>query len=163
GLSGAAEAEVNFYNYVRPFLDIEAPCAAFASIDTTSCNSIVMLEDLSDSVSEFCTQRTVVTRTEVVDQLALLAKVHGAGYGDPRVRQHLDGFTTWVEYFNNTLCFGMREGSEEGFRRADDLIPHRLHKRHAEIWPATVAAVQVADTLAPTLAHGDVHLKNWYI
>jgi hypothetical protein len=163
GLSGAAEAEVSFYNYIRPFVDIEAPHAAFAHIDTSTFNSIVMLEDLSDSVSEFCTQRTVVTRDRVEDQLALLAKVHGAGYSDPRVREHLEGFTTWVEYFDNTLAFGMREGSEEGFRRADDLIPARLHKRHAEIWPATVAAVALNHTLPCTLAHGDVHLKNWYI
>jgi hypothetical protein len=122
-----------------------------------------MLDDLSESVSQFCTQRTVVTRARVEDQLALLAKVHGAGYSDPRVREHLDSFTTWVEYFNNTLAFGMREASEEGFRRADDLIPPRLYKRHAEIWPATVAAVERNHTLPPTLAHGDVHLKNWYI
>jgi hypothetical protein len=163
GLSGAAEAEVNFYNYLRPFLGIEAPRAAFAKMDTETFNSIVVLEDLSDSVSEFCTQRTVVTRARAEDQLALLAKVHGAGYSDPRVRNHLDGFITWEDYFNNTLAFGMREGSEEGFRRAVDLIPPRLHKRHAEIWPATVAAVQLTRTLPPTLAHGDVHLKNWYI
>ena len=163
GLSGAGEAEVNFYNDVRPFVDIEAPRAAFASIDTNTFNSIVILEDLSDAVSEFCTQRTVITRTRIEDQLALLAKVHGAGYSDPRVREHLDGFSTWVEYFNNTLVFGLREGSEEGFRRADDLIPPRLHKRHAEVWPATVAAVELNHTLPPTLAHGDVHLKNWYI
>ena len=163
GLSGAAEAEVNFYSHVRPCVDIEAPRAAFANIDTNTFNSIVMLEDLSDLVSEFCTHRTVITRAQVEDQLALLAKVHGAGYNDPRTREHLDGFTTWVEYFNNTLAFGMREGSEEGFRRADDLIPSRLHNRHAEIWPATVAAVEVNHTLPPTLAHGDVHLKNWYI
>ena len=163
GLSGAAEAEVNFYNYLRPFLAIEAPRAAFANMDTETFNSIVVLEDLSDSVSEFCTQRTVVTRARAEDQLALLAKVHGAGYSDPRVRNHLDGFITWEDYFNNTLAFGMREGSEEGFRRAVDLIPPRLHKRHAEIWPATVAAVQLTRTLPPTLAHGDVHLKNWYI
>jgi Phosphotransferase enzyme family len=163
GLSGAAEAEVNFYNYVRPFVDIEAPRAAFANIDTDTFNSIIMLEDLSDSVSEFCTQRSVVTRARAEDQLALLAKVHGAGYSDPRVREHLDGFTTWVDFFDNTLAFGMREGSEAGFRRADDLIPARLHKRHAEIWPATVAAVELNHTLPPTLAHGDVHLKNWYI
>jgi Phosphotransferase enzyme family len=163
GLSGAAEAEVNFYNCIRPFVDIEAPRTAFAKIDTNTFNSIVMLEDLSDSVSEFCTHRTVVTRGRVEDQLALLAKVHGAGYSDPHVLEHLNGFTTWVEYFDNTLAFGMREGSEEGFRRADDLIPARLHKRHAEIWPATVAAVALNHTLPPTLAHGDVHLKNWYI
>jgi hypothetical protein len=163
GLSGAAQAEVNFYNYVRPFVDIEAPRAVFADMDTNTFNSIVILEDLSDSVSEFCTQRTVVTRARVEDQLALLAKVHGAGYSEPRVREHLDGFSTWVEYFNNTLVFGMRDGSEEGFRRADDLIPPRLHNRHAEIWPATVAAVELNRTLPLTLAHGDVHLKNWYI
>jgi len=163
GLSGAAKTEVHFYNRVRPLLDIEAPRAAFADIDTTSCNSIVILEDLSGSVSEFCTHRTTITRAGVEDQLALLAKVHGAGYSNPRIREHLHGFATWVEYFNSTLAFGMREGSEEGFRRADDLIPQRLHNRHAEIWPATVAAVELNRTLPPTLAHGDVHLKNWYI
>jgi hypothetical protein len=163
GLSGAAAAEVNFYNYVRPCVDVEAPRAAFASLDTATFNSVVMLEDLCDSVSEFCTQRTVVTRSMAEDQLVLLAKVHGAGYSDPRVRARLDGFTTWVDYFNNTLAFGMREGSEEGFRRAHDLIPPRLHKRHTEIWPATVAAVELNHKLPPTLAHGDVHLKNWYI
>jgi Phosphotransferase enzyme family len=163
GLSGAAEAEVNFYNNVRSFLDIEAPRAVFANMDTTSFNSIVILVDLSDAVSEFCTHRTVVTRARIEDQLALLAKVHGAGYSDPRVRQQLSLFATWVEYFTNTLAFGMREGSEEGFRRADDLIPPRLHKRHAEVWPATIAAVEVNHKLQPTLTHGDVHLKNWFI
>jgi len=162
-LSSAAEAEVNFYNNVRPLLDIEAPRAAFANVDANTFNSIVILEDLSGVVSEFCTQRTTITRAQAEDQVALLARVHAAGYRDPRVRDHVERFTTWVEYFNNTLRLGMREGSEAGFRRADDLIPPRLHQRHTEIWPATIAAVELNHTLPPTLAHGDVHLKNWYI
>lgn len=163
GLSGAAATEVDFYNYIRPSLDIEAPRAAFANIDVNTFNSLVILEDLSTSVREFCTQRTAVTRELVEDQLALLARVHGAGYNNPQVREHMKRFITWPEYFSNTLSFGLKEGSEEGFRRADDLIPPRLHKRHAEIWPATVAAVELNQTLPLTLAHGDVHLKNWYI
>lgn len=163
GLSGGAEAEVRFYQYVRPLLDLHAPPAVFANFDAATANSIVILEDISTTVTEFCTHRTEMTRSRIEDELALLATLHGAGYRDPRVRAQFDHFTTWRQFFTNTGMLGLREGSEEGFRRAGDLVPGRLHKRQAEIWPATVAAVEQADRLPHTLTHGDVHLKNWYI
>jgi hypothetical protein len=162
GLSGGAEAEVNFYNHVRSLLDIEAPPGLFARVDLNTCNSIVIMRNIDDEVTEWCNHLTEVDRTRVESQLRLLADLHGAGYSDPRVQKESGRFTTWREFFDKTLTFGMREGSEQGFRRAEDLIPARLHKGHAEIWPATIASVEL--TLAnPTLVHSDVHLKNWYI
>lgn len=162
GLSGGAEAEANFYNHVRPLLDIEAPPGLFARVDHNTLNSMVIMRDISDSVSEWCTHRTEVTRARIESHLTLLADLHGAGYSDPRVQKESARFSSWQEFFERTLVFGMREGSEQGFRRAEDLIPARLHRRHAEIWPATIASVELTNE-SPTLVHSDVHLKNWYV
>lgn len=163
GLAGAAQTEVTFYNEIRPLLDIEAPVSYFARLDTHSFNSIVVLKDLSGGGTEFCSHKTVMTRARVESQMALLARLHGKAYADASVRAKLPLFFTWSEFFNNTLAFGMREGSEGGFQSGQEVIPPRLFKRHAEIWPATVASVQRHDQLPPTLMHGDVHLKNWYV
>lgn len=164
GLCGAASTEVRFYNHVRPLLDdVSAPEAVFANHDDDTFNSIVMLKDLSSDVSEFCTQETPVSRERAEDMIGLLARMHGQGYSKPAVVEQLSRFATWPEYFEKTLAFGMQQGSEQGFDRAVDLIPARLHRRAAEIWPATVKAVKLNDRLPHTLAHGDVHLKNWYI
>lgn len=163
GMSGAAEAEINFYASVRPHLDIAAPRGYFGRLDPETLNSIMILEDLTGTVSEYCTHETVVTRERAEDQVSLLAKVHGAGYGNPRIRAEFGRFQSWIEFFTGTLVFGMREGSEEGFRRAEDLIPARLYRRAAEIWPKTVAAVDLNKHLPQTFVHSDVHLKNWYI
>jgi hypothetical protein len=163
GLSGGAEAEVRFYQHVRPLLDLEAPPGLFANFDSQTANSIVVLEDIADSVSEFCTQNTTINRAQIEDALGLLATLHGAGYSDRRLREQFGHFISWRQFFTNIQVFGLKEGSEEGFRRAEDLVPTRLYKRQDEIWPATIAAVNHAHTLPLTLTHSDVHLKNWYV
>jgi hypothetical protein len=163
GMSGAVEAEIAFYLHIRPHLDIEAPHGHYGNLDPESLNSILMLGDLTGEVSEYCTHKTTMTRDRAEDQVSLLAAFHGAGYSNPRVQAELGRLQTWIQFFNGTLVFGMREGSEEGFRRAEDLIPPRLHRRADEIWPKTVAAVELNKRLPQTLVHSDVHLKNWYI
>jgi hypothetical protein len=57
----------------------------------------------------------------------------------------------------------MEQGSNNGFLAAEEVIPPRLYARFKEIWPATEASVRKHATLPQTLAHGDVHLKNWYV
>jgi len=163
GLSGAAHSEVTFYNAIRPLLKIEAPQCYFARLDADSFNSLVVLRDLSREGTEFCTHATPITRRRVESQIALLAELHGRGYDNPEIRAQLPRFSSWPEYFTNTLAFGMREGSEQGFRDAEEVIPARLYRRHAEIWPATRQSVEHHRHLPHTLAHGDVHLKNWYV
>lgn len=162
GLSGGAEAEVNFYNHVRDLLGIEAPPGLYARVDLDTLNSIVIMRNIDDEVTEWCTHLTPIDRARAESQVRLLADLHGACFSDPRVQKESGRFSTWEEFFTRTLSFGMREGSEEGFLRAEDLIPARLHKRHAEIWPATLASVELTRE-NPTLVHSDVHLKNWYI
>jgi hypothetical protein len=163
GMSGAAHCEVTFYNHVRSLLSIEAPQPYFAALDPQSFNSIVVLKDLSSDALEFCSHRTVMTRARADSQIELLAALHGACYHRPELKAELVRFPTWSEYFQNTCAFGMEEGSNQGFRAAEEVIPPRLYRRYAEIWPATVASVERHDRLPATLAHGDVHLKNWYV
>lgn len=163
GIAGAAESEVNFYNHIRPLLRLEAPRSFYAKVDLHSFNSLVVLADLSDSVTEFCTHSTRVTRQRAESQMALLAELHGKGYRNREIRSHLDKLRTWPDYFTHTLTFGMKEGSEQGFIVGEEVIPPRLFRRQLEIWPATLASLESHRRLEVTCAHGDVHLKNWYV
>lgn len=163
GVSGGAAGEALFYNEIRPSLDIEAPVAFFGRADLETFNSMIMLNDLSDTVTAFCDHRTDVTRGRAESQMRLLGTLHGTCYGNAALQGHLRKLPTWQQFFERTLGFGMREGSSAGFLASEHLMPARLYRRFPEVWPATVAAVDAADKLSATLAHGDVHLKNWYI
>ena len=162
GVVGAAASEANFYNHVRPLLQIEAPVSHFARCDEQSFNSLLMLVDLAGDDIEFCSHRTVMTRARVESQMGLLAELHGKGYSNPEIRAQIERFSTWPQFFERSLEFGMREGSEAGFLAGEEVIPPRLYRRHAEIWPATLASFAVHKVEPLTLAHGDVHLKNWF-
>lgn len=163
GLSGAAHSEAAFYNSVRPLLNIEAPQCYFARLDPDTFNSMIVLGDLSECGTEFCSHKTQMTRQRAESQMAVLAELHGNCYQSPAINAHLAQFTTWPEYFANTLAFGVKDASEQGFLDAEHLVPPALYRRKSEIWPATAASVERHRQLPPTLAHGDVHLKNWYV
>ena len=163
GASGAALAEKIFYTDFRAKLNIEAPQCWYAEVDTKSFNSLIMLGDVSDEVQEFCNHHTHIDLHRAQTQMSLLAEVHGPCYSDAELRGSLSKFLSWREYFEGTVAFGMDSGSNNGFLAAEEVIPPRLYRRFKEIWPATVASVLMHDSLPNTLAHGDVHLKNWYV
>ena len=163
GLCSSALGEIRFYNSIRPLLDIEAPVGYFALQDDESFNSMVILGDISDTVHSFCDHKTDMTRARAESQMRLLAAVHGRCFSNTALKERVAACPTFAAFFELTLGFGLREGSEAGFQDGVDVIPSRLFKRSAEIWPATVAAIEQLDRLPNTLAHGDVHLKNWYI
>lgn len=163
GTSGAAHTETTFYNTIRPLLKIEAPECFFAAYDPNTFNSIIVLRDLTGKGTQFCTHATQITRKRVESQLDLLGELHGSCYRSPEIKERLAGLSTWPEYFERTLAFGLKEGSNQGFLSAKEMIPPNLFRRFDEIWPATVQSVMRHTTLPMTLAHGDVHLKNWYV
>jgi hypothetical protein len=162
GVSTGAFSEVTFYRAIRPQLAIEAPRSFYAAIDRTSFNSLVIVEDLTDSVREFCTHTTVMTQARAESQITLLAGLHGRFFGrvddDPTLRTLAD----WPQFFGGTLDHGMKEGSTQGFLDAEGLIPARLYRRYDEIWSKTLQSVAL-HRAPKTLAHGDVHLRNWYV
>ena len=163
GVSGAAVGEALFYNDIRPALDIEAPVGYFGRADPETYNSMILLGDLSDTVTAFCDHHTDMTRERAESQMRLLGTLHGTCYANAALQGHMKTLPTWKQFFERTLGFGMREGSTKGFLASEHLMPPRLYKRFPEVWDATVAAVDAADKFPATLAHGDVHLKNWYI
>lgn len=162
GPCGAISAEVGFYNHVRPHLEIEATEGVF-SVMNQAFNSITILTDISDKVSEFCTQKTQITRELAESQMRALAGLHAAGATNPRLQAAHSEFKSWYDFFHGTKLFGLDVGARAGFEAASDLIPARTHRRASEVWSATEAAVERSDTRPHTLTHGDVHLKNWYI
>lgn len=163
GTSGGAHCEVTFYNKVRPLLNIEAPECFFAEFNPNTFNSMVFLGDLTGKGTEFCTHKTRVTRKRVESQLDLLGELHGKCYQSTEIKQRLSELPTWPEYFERTLAFGMKDGSNQGFLSAKEVIPPRLFARFEAVWAATLQSVARHNDLPMTLAHGDVHLKNWYV
>jgi len=163
GVSGGAFTEVHFYNQVRPYLDVEVPVCHHARFDESSFNSIIMLGDISDTVTEFCNHETRMDLARARSQMRLLGRLHGTTASHPRIRAALAQLPTWPEYFDNTQAFGMKEGSTRGFLEAEEVIPPRLYARHGEIWGATMNSMALHSGWPNCLSHGDVHLKNWYV
>ncbi len=163
GMNNGIAAEANFYNLVRPTLPIEAPVAYFAKHDPRSFNSIIVMRDMQGSV-EFCPIDLPMTLARGKSQMTLLARLHGEYYARPAKLTALTGFNNWEDYFKATVeLAGFGPACARGFSDAEAVIPPRLFKRQAEIWPATLACVAAHSSLPRTLVHSDVHLKNWYV
>ena len=162
-LNGGIEGEVTFYQRVRPALTIEAPRALHANWDPATFNSIIVMEDMTDEV-RFLRANDTLTRDRAESQLRLLATLHGAYYLSPELTTTLAPFRTWEEFFTVTAEeAGFRDSCARGFRDAREVIPERLFKREAEVWPATLKCVARHGELPRGLIHSDVHLGNWYL
>jgi hypothetical protein len=163
GVLGAARSEAIFYNTIRPVLSIETPHSLLARFEPESFNSMIVLPDLSDSVREFCTDTTSITRERAFGQLELLASVHGRCYQRRDLEVQLAALPTWPQLFANGVTLGLGRRANQGFLGAKGVIPPRLYRQFSRIWPSALASVERHLTLPQTLIHGDVHLKNWYI
>lgn len=161
--TSALLSETTFYNRIRPQLAIEAPQALLAVYDPLSFASIVMLEDLGDSVT-FCDHHTQMTRERVRDQLTVLATLHGHFYRSPQLDAELGHMFRYDDRFAALdRDHDFKSMCEAGLLAAADVVPARLMARAAEIWSATRRASARHAELPLTITHGDVHLKNWYV
>ncbi|MFA5523776.1 MAG: phosphotransferase [Tissierellales bacterium] len=162
GVSGALVCETVFYNDVRPLLNIEAPIGLFANYDPESCNSMLIMEDLSDRVEAFCSHDTPMNQRRLESQMELLANFHSRFLTSPELSTVLSKLVTFPEFLRKSMEFGFEAASNQGFLDGVDVIPPSLYKRYAEIWPKTLASAEKHDLLPQTFIHNDVHLKNWY-
>ena len=163
GLNGGIEAEVSFYNVVRPTLPIVAPEAYFAAFHPRSLNSIIVMRDIGEEV-RFCPVDAPLTRALADSQMRLLATLHGRYYESAELATALAPWRLWEDYFTITVeQAGFGPACARGVEMAEHVIPRRLFRRRAEIWPATLRCVDHHRTLPRTLIHSDVHLKNWFI
>jgi hypothetical protein len=143
-------------------LDIEAPTAFLATYSPRTFNSIIVLDDLAAKGAEFCKHDTDITRPRAESQLVLLAKLHGQYYDSAEVTE--SDLLTFEDVFNNNDgWFGLQSCCTNGFAAAEAVIPDRLFRRSAEIWPATLRSAKLHAALPRTFTHNDTHLRNWYI
>ena len=163
GMNGGIEAEVTFYQSVRPKLAIEAPQALHARFNPRSLNSIIVMRDMAKDV-QFGEYSTPMNLERARSQMRVLSTVHAAYYESPELNTTLAPWNTWEDYFAITAKeAGFEQACQRGFTEAHAVIPPALFKHEAEIWPATVAAISLHSKLPRMLVHSDVHLKNWYV
>lgn len=156
-------SEVSFYNRIRPLLDIDTPSAYLAAYDPESWASIIVLEDVAGEVT-FCDEHTPMNRASAESQLSLLASMHGRFLGDEARSAPLSELYTFPDRFKGLAeRHGIEACCREGFLASEAEIPPRLFARAAEIWPATVEAVERQRDRPETFTHNDVHLKNWFV
>ena len=161
-ITDCVRSEVIFYKAIRPLVDFETPQCYFAAYDTYSYNSMVILGDFSDRIESLCDHRTPINRTRAESQVRLLATLHAQFYQSPLLESTLGSLPTWTGFFTRAMESTM-EGANNGFLAAEEVIPDRLYQQFDKIWPATVAAVEQHHNLPHTVAHNDVHPKNWYV
>ena len=163
GMNEGVQAEVNFYNIVRPRVALNAPVALFARFDPHTLNSIIMMRDMKDEV-DFCQLRTELSLAHAQSQMRLFATLHARYYQSPELDTTLAPFSLWEDFFTITCeDAGFTDACIRGFTMAEAVIPPRLFRREAEVWPATLRCTELHKSMPRGLNHSDVHLKNWYI
>ena len=163
GMNEGVQAEVNFYNLVRPTLPVIAPLALFARFDPRTLNSIIVMRDMRDEV-EFCRLDTDLSFEHAQSQMRLFATLHSRYYQSAELETTLAPFSLWEDFFTITCVdAGFTDACIRGFTLAEAVIPPRLFKREALVWPATLRCTELHKTMPRGLNHSDVHLKNWYI
>ena len=163
-VSNSTRNEINFYCSVRPQLQLTAPTAYFANFDPESWAAIALLEDYTERAT-FCDERTQMDAQRVRHQLDWLAKLHGQSYQRPELFTVGLGVLTWSALWKLYVQLGNKEFCDKGFVTAAErgLVPDRLYKRRAEVWPRTMDCVERHDSLPRMITHNDVHLKNWFV
>ena len=161
---GVAEGETNFFTKVRGRLEIEAPELYHAAYDPRTYAYIVVMKDIG-AEADFCTHRSIIDREHADRMVDTLARLHSRFYQSPELGTEALPFKTWPTWWADNLAATPSYGDacDTGFGAAQSLIPERLFKRRAEIWPATQTCIARHSELPQMLIHCDVHLANWYI
>ncbi|WP_280460425.1 aminoglycoside phosphotransferase family protein [Nocardia carnea] len=163
-LAHALPGEPGFFQHLRPELDIEAPRGYFGAADLRTGRSLTLLEDVSVTQgARFCTPLERVTRAQMEDLLANMARWHGHYWESPELKAR-DWLKTPGAHFRNfDRLLGMRKRAEVGLKRAPELVPDSLPPVQGELYEACGRALQIAEQGPQTLLHGDPHIGNAYI
>jgi hypothetical protein len=159
--------EVEIYRRILPQLDIEKPVCVAAAYDAETGHFLLALEDLSVGGARFPNVlQPSLSPEQVGSGLDLLAIVHARYWRSPQ----LDAERGWLSSLLEGDYFDFFEGNAvraltqlvagSSYRR--DLLA-RVGRSPAQLW-AYIKAVHrhQANTLPPTLQHGDTGAHNSY-
>lgn len=158
--------EINFYNRIRPGLDIETPMALGGRADPATRRFVLITEDLTPKGAHFCKQsdEPSVKATEAI--LDNLARLHAAFWDSPRfqgdlsfVQTHLNGSVE--DLMHGLIRNGIRQELEKEVTKRELL--GRLCTTEEEMYAGVCALKRHQATLPLTLLQGDCHFANSYL
>ncbi len=162
------ENEVNFYNRVRPELDLEAPKAFGGGFDPVSSNFAIVLEDLTLRGATFPTVLSSVPLDSVRSILSEQAKLHARFWQSPRLRpggdlswigSHVEGKVAELN-MHAAAPLIQHEIDTTSFKRE---MVQRLRTTGSALRDGTLALHRHQQTLPQTLVQGDMHIGNTYL
>ncbi len=160
------EAEVRFYDEIRPELDIEAPRSFGAAFAGPTGHFGILLEDLSQRGAHFANVNETVSLDAIRSLLTELARLHAGFWCSPRLAGDLAWIPTPIA--GGMAGFLTRHGYDFVQSQVDqhpfkqELIrPLGLSVR--ELWALLAGIREEQSRLPPTLLHGDTHLGNSYL
>lgn len=165
GMNDLLVSEANFYNRLRPELDIETPHGYAAVYDTTGCRSLFLLEDiaLTREATFAGPAERYVDRAMAENMIDVMAAYH-ARFWDADHRSRLPWLPDARRWFLHTHdMMNVDKLGRTGVQRARPVLPAELVRRRAELWPAFLRSLDAAVTGPSTALHQDVHAGNWYV
>ena len=164
-LDGLFETEVNFYNRLRPQLDIEAPRSLGGYFEPSTKRYVLILEDLTKRGGTFPTFLEDHTVEQIERVLDTHAKLHASLWDSPRFATDL----AWIDtHLAGRVETHMRNDIPEGIR--DQVAKHkfkreilgRLGTTPDALFAGKCAVKAHQSRLPQTLLHGDSHIANSY-
>lgn len=162
------ENEVNFYNRVRPELDLETPRSFGAGFDAVSSDFAIVLEDLTLRGATFPSVLSPVTLDNVRSILSQQAKLHARFWESPRLRP--GGDLAWAgSHVEGEVAELMMVGAEPLIQHEIDTVSfkremvQRLRTTGPALRNGTLALHRHQQSLPQTLVEGDMHIGNSYI
>jgi len=165
GFMGHARYEMLFYKQIRPQLDMETPVCYHSASDKRTFAAIHVIEDLvASKSSSFGDETTLLSREQAFDMVDLLARLHGTFTEDPRLATDY----RWLVNYHDWFTVGVERVRTDHYHAkamtaAAHVVPAGIMARRAEIWPATMAALEIHRSGLRTVIHSDVHVGNWYV
>lgn len=157
------ENEVNFYNRVRPGLDLETPRSFGAGFDAVSSDFAIVLEDLTLRGATFPSVLSPVTLDNVRSILSQQAKLHARFWESPRLRP--GGDLAWAcSHVEGKVAELMMVGAEPLIQHEIDTVSfkremvQRLRTTGPALRNGTLALHRHQQSLPQTLVEGDMHI-----
>ena len=159
--------EVNFYDRIRPELDIETPRAFGAHFDEVSGTFAILLEDMNERGAIFQNVTMPVAVDQVRAILATQAKLHAHFWESPRLLA--GGDLSWVQtHLEGGLADLHLHTVTPWIQNEIDTVQHkaemlqRMRVTGPELRAEMIALHNHQQTLPQTLVEGDMHLGNTY-
>jgi hypothetical protein len=160
--------EVEVYNRLRPFEDMEAPRSLGGAYDPQSATFALILEDLRQREAIFPNVTTEIKLVQIRNLLDLLAKLHAKYWQTPRFETDLAWLQTHLkgevhEFFTNPEALPAIIASEAVNERFKREMLERMGETAQTLHAAYKLAQQHQSRLPQTIVHGDSHIGNTYL